>query len=343
MLRFVEFYDADRIGRLRNIRQRQNIQRLDPFLYNDDEFEQRYRFSKNGVRHILDLINGELQKHTNRNNPVPPELQLLIALRFYATGSFHMMDADLFGVHQTTVTRIVHKVSRILASLSGDYIKFPTIEQQAAQRLRFFQIDNFPNVIGLIDGTHIEIEKPSVPHSELYRNRKSYFSINVQLMMDADFKINDIVARWYGSAHDSRVFFNSRLYDKLEDMQNDSWILGDSGYQCLPFLLTPFLNPNNQPEERYNSAHKRTRNLIERGIGCWKRRFPVLKYVLRAKLDNCPAIIVACAVLHNIAIHLRENNDFPENNLELDNVNGNFDNNIRGNAVRRTVVQRYFL
>lgn len=50
----------------------------------------------------------------------------------------------------------------------------------------------------------------------------------------------------------------------------------------------------------------RTRNLIEKGSGIWKRQFPILKYGLRVKLENCPNIIVVCIVLHNTTIHLNK-------------------------------------
>ena len=55
-----------------------------------------------------------------------------------------------------------------------------------------------PWVIGLIDDTHIPIQKPNLLHAELYRNRKSYLSINFQVMMGPDFKIHDlvIVCKW---------------------------------------------------------------------------------------------------------------------------------------------------
>ena len=132
---------------------------------------------------------------------------------------------------------------------------------------------DFPGIIGLIDGTHIPIQKTNVQHAELYRNRKSYFSINVQVMMGPDFRIHDIVRRWYGSAHDSHIFENPALYTctymylKLQNVMS-SWILGDSGYLhvCKPFLLTPFLHPATPHEERFNKSLKKTRNLIESGF-----------------------------------------------------------------------------
>jgi hypothetical protein len=65
---------------------------FDPFeYYHNDEFEKRYRFSKVVVVEIIiPLVIRNLEKPTNRGLPVPPLLQLLIALKFCATGNFQV-------------------------------------------------------------------------------------------------------------------------------------------------------------------------------------------------------------------------------------------------------------
>lgn len=59
-------------------------------------------------------------------------------------------------------------------------------------------------------------------------------------------------------------------------------------------------------ERLYNEAHIRTRNVIERCFGVWKRRFPVLAYGLRLKLNTALQIVVATAVLYNLAKDMNE-------------------------------------
>lgn len=309
----------------------------------DEDFRKRYRVTKQTFNFLVHLFEQQLEKTSNRNHPLKSNEQLLLALRFYATGSFQMLESDLYGVHQTTVCRCVHRVSKLIASLAPLYIKFPTEAEFEKLKTKFFNMHGFPGVIGLIDGTHVQIEKPSNSSSELYRNRKGVFSINVQIMMDCDFNIRDIVCRWYGSAHDSRIFNNSRLKERMEQLQEGMWLLGDSGYPCLPYLLTPYLSPSNRSQEAFNVSHKSTRNLIERGFGIWKRRFPAIKYVLRTKLYNCPSIIVACAVLHNICI--LQCDQFFIDELEVDDL-GEIPvyqfGNVVGNAVRNMISDRFF-
>ena len=84
----------------------------------DEQFRQRFRITNSTFVALYNEIHHELCFESLRNNPISPELQLLIILRFFATVSFQLTDGDLFGVHQTSVGRIVHRVSTIIANMS---------------------------------------------------------------------------------------------------------------------------------------------------------------------------------------------------------------------------------
>lgn len=66
---------------------------VNPFqLYCDEEFRRRYRFRKETVRnYILPLLQNSLQHQTKQGLPISVENQVLIALRFYATGSIQVL------------------------------------------------------------------------------------------------------------------------------------------------------------------------------------------------------------------------------------------------------------
>jgi hypothetical protein len=51
---------------------------------------------------------------------------------------------------------------------------------------------------------------------EIFRNRKMYFSINVQAVGDANLNILNLVARWPGSAHDATIFNSSRVRARFD-------------------------------------------------------------------------------------------------------------------------------
>ncbi len=120
----------------------------------------------------------------------------------------------------------------------------------------------------------------------------------------------DITARFPGSYHDSRVLDNSSLPLLFENRTVTGVLLGDSGYPNRPYLFTPLQNPSTPSEIAYQKAHKTTRGLVERAFGVWKRRFPCLHRGLTNKVDNVVPIILATAVLHNIAREQSESDDF---------------------------------
>lgn len=138
-------------------------------------------------------------------------------------------------------------------------------------------------------------------NAEYFRNRKGYFSLNVQTVADANLEILDIVVRWPGSVHDQTIFLNSKLKTDLENGRFGNYLLvADSGYANTRNVVTPLLQTSNRVEEIYNESLIRTRNVVERQYGVWKRRFPILSFGFRTKLDTTMAAIVACAVLFNI-------------------------------------------
>jgi len=252
-------------------------------------------------------IHDKLEHPTKRCNSLSPMNQLLIALRFYATGSFQLVIGDLFAVDKATVCRTLHRVTRAIAELRKNYVCFPdTGEKQRQIMQQFHSQSKLPGVIGAIDCTHIPVQSPGTDDAEIYRNRKGYFSINVQLVCDRSNYIMDVVARWPGSVHDSTIFDNSHLRALFETGCVNGSLIGDGGYACRRYMLTPLINPVTAAENRYNTAQASARNCIERTNGMLKRRFPCLKYGLRLKLDNTLAVIVATVVLHNIAVMTRD-------------------------------------
>ena len=93
-------------------------------------------------------------------------------------------------------------------------------------------------------------------------------------------------------------------------------MVGDGGYACKSYMLTPLLNPTTAAERSYNAAHVSARNCIERTNGLLKRRFPCLKYGMRLHLENILPVIVATVVLHNIAVLTRDEDPDDDEALE---------------------------
>lgn len=128
--------------------------------------------------------------------------------------------------------------------------------------------------------------------------------MNVQAICNSNLEITDIVARYDGSTQDSRIFRESKRRALFEQgVYGDAVLVGDSGYASASYMMTPLQECHTAAENLYNESQIRTRNVVERFFGIWKRRFPVMALCLRVKLMHiyiCP-IITATLVLHNIA------------------------------------------
>ncbi|KAJ1136558.1 hypothetical protein NDU88_002973 [Pleurodeles waltl] len=185
------------------------------------------------------------------------------------------------------------------------YIIFPEVGELATVKGDFYALGHIPNVIGAIDGTHVALVPPR-DREQVYRNRKSYHSMNIQVVCLADQYISHVNAKFPGSVHDAYILRNSSIPYVMEQLERHRvWLLGDSGYPNLSWLLTPVRNPRTRAEERYNEAHGRTRRVIERTFGLLKARFRCL-HMTGGSLMYSPKkvchIIVACCMLHNLAL-----------------------------------------
>jgi hypothetical protein len=80
-------------------------------------------------------------------------------------------------------------------------------------------------------------------------------------------------------------------------------LLGDAAYPCRDWLIPPLPTEQEQVQQRFNKAHRQTRNLIERVFGVLKKRFYALKTGFRVRNMEFAGKLVICAVvLHNLCI-----------------------------------------
>ncbi|XP_028411674.1 putative nuclease HARBI1 [Dendronephthya gigantea] len=153
--------------------------------YKDDECRARYRFGKDAIRFIVNLVHNEIHPPTNRSYALSAMKQVLITLRFLATGSFLQVIGDTFAaLHKSTISRVVRRVCIALARKLDQFVKFPgTREEKDEIKRGFYELAGFPCVVGCVDGSHIRIIAPS-ENEPNYINRKGYHSINVQGICD---------------------------------------------------------------------------------------------------------------------------------------------------------------
>ena len=81
-----------------------------------------------------------------------------------------------------------------IAGLAREDIKLPSSKSEVnAAQVGFYAIARF--LISAVDCTHVRVQSFGGDVAEVFRNRKGYFSINVQATCDSSMKFTSIVAR----------------------------------------------------------------------------------------------------------------------------------------------------
>lgn len=112
---------------------------------------------------------------------------------------------------------------------------------------------------------------------------------------------------WPGCAHDARALRNSDLFVRAEAGQmfgHRKYIVGDSAYPCLRWLLTVFKDNGRLTEEqrRFNAILSQQRQVVERTIGHLKGRFRRLLSIYMFDVTGVAKLIHAACILHNLCV-----------------------------------------
>jgi hypothetical protein len=299
--------------------------RLDPMTaLSDAEFKSHFRFNKDSVLRLVEILN--LGRMNNRGRPLTPVQQVCIALNFYAGGHFTRIAGLCGGVSQKAAWVAIERVTNQLCLLKDQYIHMPTDQemQETATRLEAkFHLPRFAfgidGVVMIFDGAPREIPAGTVKQD--YWNRKMRWAINVQVIGNDRHLIYDINVDWQGCTHDARIWKNSSAKRVIE-RQRRYLLAGDSAYPISENLMTPYRTAEALANPRRRLFNKRLSGLrtvcTENIFGILKRRWPRLTE-LRCKHLRARRIIVAIAILHNIAIRWNDgepvggnsNRDFP--------------------------------
>ncbi|XP_030745914.1 putative nuclease HARBI1 [Sitophilus oryzae] len=280
--------------------------------YNNTVFLEHFRVSRNVFQGIVERFRQSDQfniGHSGGFGKLDAEYHILVFLWFagHQTASFRDV-SDRFNISISSLFRIIKRVTAFLSNLGRDLITWPSNEEKNIIE-GHFEARGFPGVVGVIDGSHIKIDKPS-EDADSYLNRKHFFSIQMQVVCDHQRKIRDIFIGYPGSVHDSRVFRTSPLSTQLEEKcGRNRYILGDGGYPCTRYLLTPYRDRGELTavQSNYNRKLASSRYIIEHCFGILKQKFRQLYHVKLRSIEDICHFIRACCVLHNLAL----NDEFP--------------------------------
>lgn len=137
---------------------------------------------------------------------------------------------------------------------------------------------------------------------------------------DAKIRFTHMSTGLPGSIHDQRCLdLSHKLSFAIKKPRNDFFpkhdlhLAGDSGFKLETTLMVPFRAFGNLTNKQYvyNTKLSKSRVVIENAFGVLKGRFRCLKH-LEVDIPNVTSIIVACCIIHNIALMFPDRLSFTE-------------------------------
>ncbi|XP_070529908.1 uncharacterized protein [Cardiocondyla obscurior] len=136
--------------------------------------------------------------------PINPRTQMLVCIWILATpDSYRSMEVQ-FGMGKSSLHHCFIRVVHALCTSASEVICWADANNINAIKENFKAKAGIPDVIGAIDGSHIEIEAPKMD-SASYRTSKKKYAVQLQAVCDASMIFTDCFAGYPGAVHDSNI------------------------------------------------------------------------------------------------------------------------------------------
>ncbi|KAI4468221.1 ribosome biogenesis protein [Holotrichia oblita] len=128
--------------------------------YTDTEFKQHFRMKRSSMQEIIDSYNLTM-KHSGAGRPqLTAEKSVFMTVWYVANMECFRQISDRFGVTLSCAYNSVKNVLQHIVSIRKQYIKWPTEAEASHSATLFERKRGLKNIIGAIDGSHIQIRKP---------------------------------------------------------------------------------------------------------------------------------------------------------------------------------------
>lgn len=153
--------------------------------YTPKEWLESFRMSKVSFLDLCNKLRNELKpQYLKSREPLSVEKQVAVALYKLASTAEYRVIGNTMGIHKSTVKKCLYRVVKAINKIMlKNYIRMPDENEAKFIAQNFEEKCGIPQIIGSIDGTHIEIIPPSEGRRD-FVNRKGWPSYNVLAVVD---------------------------------------------------------------------------------------------------------------------------------------------------------------
>ncbi|XP_068728082.1 uncharacterized protein [Montipora capricornis] len=283
--------------------------------WDDGDFITNLRVDRGTFLLIVERLTPYIHRETTRmRQSIEVDKRVAVALWRNGSGDSARTIAWMFGVGESTCSEVCLEVAQSICEEFGQqFLGTPSHEDLKRQAQLFETGLGYPMCIGARDGSHIPI-RGSFARRKILWCFKGFYSLVLQIVAGADYRILAATMGHAGNTHDSTIMKNHSFWKNREDifppgsrvidgLRIPYLEIGDSAFKLTPRSMKPYThNKLTDAQAYYNYRHSSARMVVEQTFGLLKGRFRILLFTNESSIPTVNAITMACCILHNICI-----------------------------------------
>jgi len=280
----------------------------------DSRWLHAFRMSKPSFSQLLHLLSPSLAPSFPH---IAPDCVLAAALFRLAHAAPYAALARRFGIAPPEACRAFFAVCKAVVNQLGHLFELRTDSETVVVG---FGWSSLPNCFGVLGFARFRIDDSLLGENGC---------MMVQALVDSEGRFLDVSAGWPSTMKPETILRESKIYHEVEESKellngpcynlNDGnlippYILGESCFPLLPWLLTPYNRVNEEDsfgsaERAFNCAHRSAMELVGDAFGRLRSRWQLLAASRKWKLEcieHLPFVVVAGCLLHNFVVKCNE-------------------------------------